>query len=62
MFFKKETIKEIGKSCFDIAKLIIAVAIITPLVKSENIGATPFIIALFIALMGVYLFNKGAEK
>ena len=60
--FKKEIIKDVGKSCFDISKLIIAVAIITPLVKNDNISITPFIVALISAMIGVHLFNKGAEK
>lgn len=59
--FKKETIKESGKILFDIAKLVIAVAIITPLVKDEAIGVFPFLFAFLLMIPGIYLFDKGAK-
>ncbi|MDA3053234.1 hypothetical protein OFO01_07280 [Campylobacter sp. JMF_01 NE2] len=61
LVLKKETIKESGKLLLDLAKVIIAVAIVTPLVKNEAIGITPFIVALMISVVGMYLFNKGAK-
>lgn len=58
---KNETIREIGKIFIDTFKIVVAVAIIAPLVKSESIGVTPFVFALFPLLAGLYFINKGAK-
>jgi len=58
---KKETFKEMGKYLLDISKILLALAMITPLMKDESI---PFIvIVLFIVLVvtGTYLTNKGVK-
>lgn len=58
---KKETIKEIGKVFIDVFKIVVAVAIIAPLVKSESIGIMPFVFAFPLLLVGVYLTDKGIK-
>ena len=58
---KKETIKEAGKLLLDFTKIIVAVAIITPLVKSGKMEIAPFIFAAISAISGLYLINKGAK-
>jgi len=58
---KKETIKEIGKYFLDGSKIVLALAMITPLVKNESV---PFIVIVsFIILVGsgIYLTNKGVK-
>ena len=58
---KRETIKEAGKLLLDFTKIIVAIAIITPLVKSGETEIAPFIFAAISALSGLYLINKGAK-
>lgn len=58
---KKETIKELGKLLFDTFKIVVAVAIIAPLVKGEDIGIAPFVLAFPLLIVGAYLTNKGAK-
>lgn len=59
--FKKETLKEFGKLFFDTFKIVVAVAIIAPLVKGEAIGFTPFVFSILPLFAGVYFINKGAK-
>ncbi|BCD59579.1 MULTISPECIES: hypothetical protein [unclassified Nitratiruptor] len=58
---KRETIKEAGKLLLDFTKIIVAVAIIAPLVKSGKMDIAPFIFATISAASGLYLINKGAK-
>lgn len=58
---KKETLKEVGKLFFDSFKIVVAVAIVAPLVKDESIGIAPFIFAILPLFAGVYFINKGAK-
>lgn len=59
---KKETIKENGKACFDIAKVLIAVAIVAPLVKDEGkFSIFSFVLVAVFAVAGNYLFDQGVE-
>ncbi len=57
----KEAIKEIGKLFFDAAKIIFAVAILTPLVKGSEAEIIPFISATASVLIGIILINKGTK-
>jgi hypothetical protein len=56
---KKETIKEVGKLFIDLAKIIFAIAILAPLVKGGNFEVIVVVFALFTAIGGIYLMNKG---
>lgn len=58
---KKETLKEAGKLLYDFAKIIVAIALITPLAKGENLSLYTVAVAILIVLMGTYLINKGAK-
>lgn len=58
---KKETLKEVGKLFFDSFKIVVAVAIVAPLVKSEDVGVLPIALSLPLILVGIYLANKGAK-
>ena len=59
---KKETIKEAGKLLLDFTKIIVAIAIITPLVKSGRMAIAPFIFAAITAASGLYLIDKGTNN
>lgn len=52
---KQETLKEIGKFILDLAKIIIAIAVITPLVKDSGFHIAPLAIGVLTALFGIYL-------
>lgn len=58
---KKETLKELGKYFLDISKILIALILVTPLMKDNEISslAIGFIFSLFI--IGVFLTNKGVK-
>jgi len=58
---KKETIKELGKHTLDISKIVLALAIITPLVKDENISFAVIVVFGVLILIGTYLTNKGVK-
>jgi di/tricarboxylate transporter len=62
---KKETLKELGKLHYDIAKIIIAIIIIGGVVKSDKIYHQISIPAIFITIgiiaVGTILINKGAK-
>jgi len=58
---KRETFKEIGKFGLDIAKIIFAVAILQPIIKSGSINWTAIGGAIAFAIGGVLLINKGAK-
>ncbi|MEA1893000.1 MAG: hypothetical protein U9N33_09835 [Campylobacterota bacterium] len=57
-----ETIKEVGKLFVDLAKIIFAITIITPLAKNEAFDFTPFIFGVLAVIFGIYLINKGLEN
>ncbi|NPA11732.1 MAG: hypothetical protein GXO62_05785 [Epsilonproteobacteria bacterium] len=58
---KAETLKEIGKFGFDIAKIIFAVTILPILMKNGEINWFGIIGAFFFFLGGVFLINKGVK-
>jgi hypothetical protein len=58
---KKETIKETGKLLLDITKIVVAVAIVTPLVKEGDTNIAPFLFSAISASAGLYLIDKGVK-
>ena len=56
---KKEALKELGKFGFDLAKIVFAIAILPPILKSGSINWYAIIGALFFAVGGIILINKG---
>ena len=58
---KKETIKEMGKFFLDLAKIVFAIAILTPLVTNDKFEIAPVAIGIVIVIAGIYLTNKGAK-
>jgi len=57
----KEAIKEVGKLFFDVAKIVFAVAIVTPLVKGGEVELIPLFFVAEVILIGLYLINKGTQ-
>jgi hypothetical protein len=58
---KKETLKEIGKFGFDIAKIIFAVAILPVMIKNGEINWFAIVGALLFFIGGVFFINKGVS-
>jgi uncharacterized membrane protein YcaP (DUF421 family) len=62
---KKETLKELGKLHYDIAKVIIALIIIGGIIKNDKIyhqiSIPAIFITIFLIAIGTILINKGAK-
>lgn len=58
---KKETLKEFGKLFFDFAKIVLAIALVTPIVKGEGIAIVSIGLIVALVAIGIYIFNKGAK-
>ncbi len=58
----KETLKEIGKLSFDIAKIVFAIAILTPLIKDIGINYYAIVGAFALISGGIILINKGTKE
>lgn len=62
---KKETLKELGKFFLDAAKILLAIAVVTPIVQDAPVSNGLLIAALLIvgllAASGLFLTNKGAK-
>ncbi len=58
---KKETLKELGKFTLDLSKIIIAIAVVTPLVKESDFHIAPLLMGISTAIIGLYITNKGVK-
>ena len=58
---KKETFKEFGKYLFDIAKILIAIAVVTPIAKDEPFSIWIGLAVVVFTIAGVLTINKGAK-
>ena len=58
---KKETLKEIGKFHLDVSKILMALAVISPVVKEGSVSFGVVIVIAVIFAVGVILINKGAS-
>ena len=59
IYSMKNLLKELGKYFFDVSKIILAVAVITPFVKSTNISIGALVFSFTLLLIGAYLTYKG---
>lgn len=57
-----EFLKETGKYLYDISKIILGLAIITPLIKGDEISPIPISVALIIFVIGGFMIYKGGTK
>jgi len=59
----KNLLKELGKYFFDISKIILAVAVIAPYIKHEDVDIKNIIIAGLIFVMGaIFHFQGGKDE
>ncbi|MDD2651647.1 MAG: hypothetical protein PHX44_01185 [Sulfurimonas sp.] len=58
---KKETHKEIGKYFLDISKILIALALVPPMLKNEPISFLAVGLILVLIGIGIVFTNKGAK-
>ena len=58
---KKETIRELGKLIIDLSKIIIAIAVVAPLVKESDFHYLPLFLGIVTSGLGLYLINKGVK-
>ena len=58
---KRETIKEFGKLVYDFAKIGLAVAVITPLAKGEDISFIAIFSVVIVVFLGTYIINRGVN-
>jgi len=58
---KKEAIKEFGKYFLDISKILIALVLVTPMMKTGEISIVSVFIISALSIIGIYLTNKGAK-
>ena len=56
---KKEALKELGKFSLDLAKIVFAVAILTPFLKTGNLDLRAIGSGFLLMINGVILINKG---
>lgn len=59
---KKETKKEIGKLLLDLGKIIFAIAVLTPVVKGNNLNNCSLLLSFCLIVLGTIIFNKGVEN
>jgi len=57
----KNLLKELGKYFFDVSKIILAVAVITPFVKSTNISMGALMFSVTLLFIGSYLTYYGGK-
>jgi len=48
---KRETIKELGKLSFDVAKILFAIGFLTPIFGEESISYKPLLITMIIVAL-----------
>ena len=57
----KELLKELGKYFFDISKIVLAIAVLTPLVKSGSYNYYAISGAGILFILGAYITYKGVS-
>jgi len=58
---KKETLKEIGKYHLDVSKILMALAVISPVIKEGAISYSVVLVIAVVFTVGVILINKGSN-
>jgi len=57
----KNLLKELGKYFFDVSKIILAVAVITPFVKNTDISVGALVFSIALLTIGSYLTYTGSK-
>jgi len=55
----KKVYDETGKYLYDISKIVLGLAVITPLIKDENMSISALGIAFAVFLLGAFFIKKG---
>jgi hypothetical protein len=55
----KKVYKETGKYLYDISKIIVGIAVITPIFKGGNYSIVAIASSAIVFIIGAYLLNKG---
>ena len=58
---KKETLKEIGKYFLDISKILIALTLISPMMKNNSFSFGAIFVVIILWGVGIYLTDKGSK-
>ena len=58
---EKETIKELGKYFLDISKILLALTLIAPFMKSGLVSMVAISVTLLLFGIGINLTNKGVK-
>ena len=59
---RKEALKELGKLCYDVGKIIFAIAVITPYIKNSDFSISMFGVSAALWYVGTELINLGAQQ
>ncbi|NKQ40252.1 MAG: hypothetical protein HF962_01620 [Sulfurovum sp.] len=59
---KKETLKELGKYFLDVSKILIALTLISPIMKDTSFSFGAILVIMVLWGVGMYLTNKGAKE
>ena len=57
----KGFLKETGKYLYDISKIILGLAVITPIVKDESVSVVAIAVAISIFAVGAFMVYKGGS-
>lgn len=55
-------LKETGKYLYDISKIVLGLAIVTPLIKGDEISIFPILVAFILFVAGAIMIYKGGVK
>jgi len=58
----KHLLKELGKYFFDVSKIILAVAVITPIAKEIPVSIGALLLASVLFVVGAVLTHKGSKE
>lgn len=63
---QRETRREVGKLSFDLAKILVAIGVLSPIFKEEAISIDTLVVAatvvILLIIVGIYVIEKGAGE
>jgi len=58
---RKETLKEFGKFNYDVAKIVVVLAVVSKFIKHEKVSIIAIIIIIILVISGTFFINQGAS-
>jgi hypothetical protein len=55
----KKVYEETGKYLYDISKIILGVAVITPIFKNDSLSVVAIVVSALVFITGAYFLHKG---